>query len=521
MMNKNKLTDYAICVFFLVYLIVGILIFKDYGAGYDELINRDLGVRTYDYITERLTGNWSSPADQFFSGTISEKGPLYETILVSLENFIQDNDTNTIIKMRHLFNFLTFWFGSLIFYFLLLSYYDDKLLSLFGTMLYVFMPRLFAHSFFNSVDTIFTTFFVISMFTMDRLLKNFSWHNLIINATASAATCCVRIVGLILPLLTLAILLNYFIHDNAVDRRKRLLFIVGYFLFFILQLLLFWPQLWENPYNFFEMIKGISSAKQFDNNFTLYAGEFINVNSLPYYYLLVWIAITTPLSILTLFFIGLYKISIDLRTEPFTSKGNINNLLQLIWIFAPILAVIIKKPILYDDWRHFYFIYPAIVIIAVRGTNFLMSIKYRFVITSSMLLIVLHLSYNLIIYHPYQNVYFNVLAGSHIDQNWELDYWGISYKEGLNKVLSLEEKDKNIRVAFSDYPGFVNYLYLERDKRNKLIITTNLDEADYFISNHRQPIHHSAFVAKSFPYNKVIFSVNRNNADLLTVSKIR
>ena len=34
--------------------------------------------------------------------------------------------------------------------------------------------------------------------------------------------------------------------------------------------------------------------------------------------------------------------------------------------------------------------------------------------------------------HPYQNVYFNLLAGSDKRHRFELDYWGLSYKEAWN-----------------------------------------------------------------------------------------
>ena len=38
--------------------------------------------------------------------------------------------------------------------------------------------------------------------------------------------------------------------------------------------------------------------------------------------------------------------------------------------------------------------------------------------------------------HPHQNVYFNKFAGKKFSSKFELDYWGLTYKENLKFLLN-------------------------------------------------------------------------------------
>ena len=43
--------------------------------------------------------------------------------------------------------------------------------------------------------------------------------------------------------------------------------------------------------------------------------------------------------------------------------------------------------------------------------------------------------------HPYQNVYFNFLAGKKIEGKFETDYWALSNKQALEYILLNNNKD--------------------------------------------------------------------------------
>ena len=84
--------------------------------------------------------------------------------------------------------------------------------------------------------------------------------------------------------------------------------------------------------------------------------------------------------------------------------------------------------------------------------------------------------------HPYQNVYFNFLAGSDKRHHFELDYWGLSYRESLEYILK-NDKRSMIEVKVANSPGRLNKEILTTKEQQRLRFV-NKDE-DYFITNYR------------------------------------
>jgi len=125
----------------------------------------------------------------------------------------------------------------------------------------------------------------------------------------------------------------------------------------------------------------------------------------------------------------------------------------------------------------------------------------------------------LIRYHPYENVYFSPLAGKDVEQKFELDYWGLSFQEGLKFVLR-EQPQNTVRVHVSDFPGVVNWFLLDSSKRSRLLLVP-LEEATYFLTNHRQPNHNADFRARRYPCINEVYAVRVAGANLLGVYKIR
>src|SRR6185503_17656564 len=114
----------------------------------------------------------------------------------------------------------------------------------------------------------------------------------------------------------------------------------------------------------------------------------------------------------------------------------------LAWLFLPIGAVIIFKAHLYTSYRHVLFVYPALIFIGTIGLSWiacLWSKKGTGRFAAIMLIIFLVADSGrtvlfMIKNHPYQDLYFNRLAGKNlgeVQKHFELDYWGLSYREGF------------------------------------------------------------------------------------------
>ena len=512
----------AVFAFFALYLILGIMIHGNFGATWDEPLNRDLGHKTLNYIKSYFSDH-SMPWSEASRGLIAEQGPFFEVILASLEKPLNLIDTREIMLMRHLVIFLAFWLGCLAFYFLLSLRFHNRWICLLGVSMFVLAPRLFSHSFYNSKDAVFTSLMIISTLTMVRFIKHRTLLNAVLHSLACALAIDVRVVAGLIPALTVLLLAVLFIKKEIEkEEQKRVWISTGvYVCFLAVFIVIFWPALWENPFRmFFDTLSRISSAKQFDNNYSLYMGSFVRVDQLPWHYLPVWILITMPLSYVLFFIIGTVQTVKELVRNPVFSAGNILNVVFMFMFFVPLVVVIILRPIVYDDWRHMYFLQPYFVAIAVTGISGLLARKnLKKTIKAVVILMLLHGVIILVRYHPYQNVYFNPLAGGDIEKTFELDYWGLSFKEGLEFVLRTEPQNQ-IRVAVSDFPGRVNHMFLDPSQRQRIQIVP-VEQATYFLSNHRQPNNYAAFRSKTYPCVNEVYAVRVAGETLLGVFKIR
>ena len=91
-----------------------------------------------------------------------------------------------------------------------------------------------------------------------------------------------------------------------------------------------------------------------------------NYVSLARYYLPLWIFISTPLLYLVLGIAGMAASVRSLaRTRGFSC--DVPSLLPLMWFFLPVAMVVVFRPTLYDGWRQLYFIYPALLLLSLRG----------------------------------------------------------------------------------------------------------------------------------------------------------
>ena len=88
--------------------------------------------------------------------------------------------------------------------------------------------------------------------------------------------------------------------------------------------------------------------------------------------------------------------------------------------------------------------------------------------------------------HPYQNVYFNFLAGKNPGQYFELDYWSLSNREILEKLLNKDSSEKLKIWVSSDTPlqKTISYM-INKNDRNRIQIVKNIDESDYILNNYR------------------------------------
>jgi hypothetical protein len=198
------------------------------------------------------------------------------------------------------------------------------------------------------------------------------------------------------------------------------------------------------------------------------------------------------------------------------------DVIAVLWFFVPLLSVVFLKSVLYDGWRHMFFIYPAFLLICLRGLgSFFDTINARFtgagrkaINITSICIILLAMAGTLrfmIVYHPYQNVYFNLLTGdmANAKDKFEMDYWGLSYREALEYVVE-KDRDKQIKICVANPPGEVSALMLHAEDRSRLIFTRDPRKAEYFLSNYR-------WHKIEYPYKNEYFSIKVGDTNIMVV----
>jgi len=354
----------------------------------------------------------------------------------------------------------------------------------------------------------------------------------ILHAFASAMLIDIRSIGIVIPFLSYLIFLwdlGEIRHDKGkAVRDVRNIFI--YTLLLIFFVILFWPYLWRNPFSgIVEIIR--QTPRILWGETVLYFGEYIKATQLPWHYVPVWIGITTPILYSFFFVVGcIVSVRHLLDRSRWAAGVSKDYFLFLSAFVLPVALVAGLNSTLYDSWRHMFFVYPAFVLIALIGLKAIYELIKRycrgesyFAIRASLsVFIIFSLSstvVSMIQYHPFQNVYFNVLAGRDmktIKDRFDLDYWGLSYRQALEKIL---EKDKEENIALHDAVGFVgpmanNIKILPIGDRKRLGPVGSSEEAKYVLTNYR-------WHKQDYRYPDEFFSICVGNAKIMSVFRLK
>ena len=511
----------VVCLFFAIFLCIGITVFKDYGISWDESQQRHTGTINTLYVFK---------GDQRLL-TDSERyhGPAFEIFLADIERILNlTKSPRAIFLMRHLVTFLLFYTGVLFFYLLCKHRFGNWKIGLLGSLFLILSPRIFAHSFYNSKDIPFLAMFIISIYTLVKYLDKKTLSRAAFHALTCALLIDIRIVGIIVPFFTIIFLVadSLIIKTKEIEDKEIITGFLMYTLLLSCFTVFFWPVLWANP--LYHLTNAFIQMCRFPWHGTvLYLGSYIKVTNLPWHYIPVWIIISTPLFYSFCFFVGCFVSMKLILKNPI--QFYVNKRADLIFIFSfflPLVTVIGIRSVLYDAWRQMFFVYPAFLMLSLVGlTSLFESIKIKFqglshrIINATVIFLMASSLINtarfMIQYHPYQNVYFNRLAGrdmKEIKNNLELDYWGLSYRTALEYILK-NDTDKVVKIYVVNWPGKANADILTSEDRNRLVYVKNPDEAKYFLSNYKGH-------KEEYPYKEEYYSIKFDGAKIMVVYRL-
>ena len=507
--KDKKVSEKVTLLLFPVLFFIGLFTYKDYGISIDEEFQRSSGFYWLNYILgytsfeelKNLVGiklnqiegfTLPSPADNPYYGVV------FDLPAALLEVILKIDDPKNYFQFRHLLNFILFFIGSIFFFKLLLNRFSNYNISLIGTLFFVLSPRIYGGSFFNNKDVVFLSLITITLYYCFKSLEKLSYKNLSIFAIFAALCTAQRVLGIFLPAFFIAIYLLSILSNNK--NLKSLPNIIFFIFFYILFLILFWPVLWNNPIEKFFLVFQFFSYHYLQIQL-LFNGNYVYSKLLPYDYIFTWILISTPILYLILFVIGYILIFKRFFIRFINIKDNKlyydlwrgNNEKKDFFILFNVTSIIFylvtSEIVLYNGWRHVYFINIFIVYFAVYAfyqidINLkLRSIrKFQFITVTLCLVFIV---YKMIIYHPYQNIYFNNFFSKNAHEKFEVDYWGLSGKKFLEYIINLEKNNKLIKIGTASYLPLERSTKLlnEKDRKKISIIGQNFQDADYLFTN--------------------------------------
>ncbi|MFK7969719.1 MAG: GtrA family protein [Bacteroidia bacterium] len=514
----------------------GLWIVPDFGVGWDEKVQREHGLVSAQYIDQQLGGaiGWEDlDKDELNAYFYRAYGVFFQVTSFSIETMlgIHEDDARGQFLLRHYLTYIVFCIGVWCMFVLGKRRLNDWKMGVLAALLLILSPRLFPHFFTNPKDTITLAWYLLSILSLDLMIEKPSLKRAIFHAFACALLMNARPIGLIIPTATLILLLLQ--HRRTLG--KTLLLFFSFSFAWVLFTIAMWPYLWENTWEHFSY--AFTQMKRYNwNGQVLFEGSFIKPDDLPWYYAPKYMLMSIPLVYTVMMLVGIVLGSV----------GSIRNLFRPTWTSAvrldliclglglgPLLAVWLLDSILYDGWRQLFFIYPPLLLLAVGGFHRWRSYckkrieqaAFRMGYAAAWGMMALGLVSSLVYIiqaHPNQQAYFNAFASSKPKLQYEMDYWGLSFKQGWERIAEAHPED-TVTVCVAPYlPGLYNYEFaLDTTTRQHILITGDLKKADYFMSIARFEGDFSAYKKQQAPYSpdRLWFVLGQKESPVLSVYK--
>lgn len=502
--QKNK-NSFFLLILLLIIFIIGLKIHSGYGIGGDEPTSRQNGAITINYLAEKLNTItnlslfendselklYRTPLNDYFD---KDYGVVFDAPVFFIERLLKLETPDQFYNFRKIITFSVFILGLFSIFKISILYGNNFTLSIIAILLLLTSPRIFGESFYNSKDIVFMSAFLFATYNILKLYNTPTFKSVLFASLTSALATDIRIVAIILPVISVFFqLIN--LYKNKFTLTYFVYLNVCYVLLYVVFIILFWPWLWESPIDrFTEAFVNMSNFTRLIR-WELFQGQFYPTTNLPHSYLLHWISITTPPIYLILFIIGflvfLFKIT------KINSPSNINDRAIFDFVFLSIftsfiILTIFKSPVLYNGWRHFYFIYPFFILICLNGIRFLLAIgrtlkpvKYVTILTLSITFFLN--TYHIYRYYPLEYIYFNYFAGEDWNKKYPMDYSGLSGATGLKFILRYTDKD-SIKISAIG-PSLINLhkslLLLNYEDKKRILLTDLIDQPDFVLMDYQ------------------------------------
>ena len=440
----------VVALFFIALFTLGLCTYRHYGVPYDEGTLDSLSRDSYAYVFRGAP--WPTEKAWRYHGTLVEL-PLFGLAewLTPLGN-IQENYKR--LYVRHFYGAYVFWFLSAFLVFAhARRFFKSYWWGLLAVILFLLLPRIYAHGFYNTRDIPQIAMFALAMLTLLRLLDHRTYLRAAVHGVAIALALSLRMSALILLPITVLFLGLEYVRGRQMGLQQRIQeYIAQCALVLITAAIctwMFWPFLWEHPVeHFLEAYRFMSSLADGD---TLFLGKVYH--GLPWLYIPVWIAVTIQPATFLLCCTGMVTstIGIFVQWRNISAEAR-DRLVYLSWLLLPVFAILISGSGIYLEWRHVFFLSPAIILLAVIGFKDLLDWSRNKKIIHGILVGLLTLQiaatgFWMVRNHPHEFMYYSIPLKTAVPL-FLPDYWALSYRAASKRVIELAPT--KISTVYSD-----------------------------------------------------------------------
>lgn len=450
---KESTLKYSFWLLSVIILALILLTARNAGITCDEVLHYNQSIAVYNYFA---TGgeDHSSLTDPVWH--LMYYGQSFDNLVTIIINRFGIED---VYGFRHLMSSIAGWLTIVVtaLFAVWLSGYRSGIIVM---LLFTITPAFMGHAHNNLKDIPFALGYISSTFLLLKLLtcnRKIPVSIIILLTLSVAFTISIRAAGMVLIcymyfFVILFCIIRYmrveYAEKNEIIHKLLLITCISFISYFLSILL--WPYALQDPLR--NVIKAYQIMAHYPDTFRqIFEGKAEWSDYMPWYYLPKSMIITIPLLVLT----GLILFLLFTRQAVRNSKGIIYASVLFTLLF-PVLFAIYEKSNLYSSWRQFLFIYPALVLLAATGFNFLFEsiskINLRWGVIIFFAFMAIHPVRYMIKNQRYFYLYYNQFTGGLRGawSNYETDYYYVSQTEASEWLIDyLENKGITGKVKVS------------------------------------------------------------------------
>lgn len=452
----KTIADIIAILFILAFCLSGILTLTEYGMTWDEAYGNFFFGERYLHYFSSFDQSYLNFND-YLSMHKERPLDLYKSIFRDRPyEFPALADTASAATM-YLFSYGLGWMdpvdGFHLFTILLVSsflfvnyFFVSKRLGIWIALFSVFFmgtfPRLWGDMHFNVKDVPEMVFFGLALLTYWYWFEKPSWTRAVMVGVAAGAALGVKANAIILPVI---FVLGFWPinpkelwhHIKSQYLKYIVMFVSGLITYF-----LSWPYIFTNPLN---------AQKYF--SYIFHQGARAGSTTWNWQPLSLTTAVIPEVMLFCLIIGIIFSIRQIIKKEVTAYR------LALMWLFIPILRISIPPSVNFDGIRHFLEFVPGAALVAGIGAAAIVKLFGKHNAKSAfyvgiILFLLISINTGLIIkqFGPYQNIYFNTIYGGlpggkiKFGPDEATDYWGSSYRKGIEWLNQNAEQDSLIYV---------------------------------------------------------------------------